>query len=157
MLYCSRMINFLIIIFAKYLVFVIPFLAIIFFLLQKKDIYKKILMMGSLIFPLAFILSKIASAIYYNPRPFVQYQFKPLLEHAADNGFPSDHALLSFTIAALVYIFDKKVGIMFGILGFVVGISRVLAGIHSPIDIIGSLLISVVSAYVVYKLLNKKY
>lgn len=92
--------------------------------------------------PLTFMVSRIASFFYYNPRPFALYNFKPFIPHAIDNGFPSDHALLSFAIAWVIFRFHKKLGIVLIIIGGAVGFSRVLSGIHSPIDILGSFFIS---------------
>lgn len=151
------MIETLIIIFAKYLIGVISLLAFFFFLFQKKDIKKKMIIFAGFILPVIFLISRIASLIYYNPRPFVLYNFKPLIQHAADNGFPSDHALLSFAIAFFVFVFNKKLGMILISLGFIVGFSRVMAGVHSPIDILGSFVISASVTCVVYIFLRRKY
>lgn len=146
----------LIIFSAKYLFVIIPLISVIYFLLQKKEIQKKMIILAALTFPLTFIVSRIASYCYYNPRPFALYNFEPLIPHAVDNGFPSDHALFSFAIAFLIFFFNKKFGIVLMILGFTVGSSRVLSGIHSPIDIIGSFVISSLVTFAVYSFYTKK-
>lgn len=84
---------------------------------------------------IAFILSRIASKLYYDPRPFVKDHIKPLISHAADNGFPSDHALLTMTLTAITYFYNKKIALVMLILTIIVGISRILAKVHSPLDI----------------------
>lgn len=143
------------VLFGKYLFIFIIFLGLIYLYKQKKDIQKKILLFSAICLPIAFIIAKIASTLYFDPRPFVTHHFTPLISHAANNGFPSDHSLISFAIASIVFVFNKKLGLLLFVLGLLVGFSRVYAGIHSPIDIIGSLAISVIVSYSVYRALQK--
>lgn len=84
---------------------------------------------------IAFILSRIASKLYYDPRPFVAEHVKPLIAHQTDNGFPSDHALLTGTLTAITYFYNKKIATAMLVLTVIVGIARVLAKVHSPLDI----------------------
>jgi len=74
------------------------------------------------------------------------------MKHVANNGFPSDHTLLATTIAMLVYIFDKKLGIFLLVVSFLVGASRVVSGVHHWLDINGSIIIALVIFW-----LTKKY
>ncbi|MBV9469545.1 MAG: phosphatase PAP2 family protein [Abitibacteriaceae bacterium] len=93
---------------------------------------------------LATILTKSAGALYFDPRPFT-HGVVPLIPHAADNGFPSDHTVLSVTTALLCYGVNKKVGA--GLLGLavLVGTSRVLVGINSPLDVVAGAVIGTVA------------
>lgn len=84
---------------------------------------------------IAFILSRIASHLYYDPRPFVAEHVKPLVPHAPDNGFPSDHALLTMTLTAITYFYSKKAAAGMLAVTVAVGVARILAKIHSPLDI----------------------
>lgn len=101
---------------------------------------------------IAFILSRIASKVYYDPRPFVTEHVKPLIAHAADNGFPSDHALLTMTLTAITYFYNKKLALSMLLLTVIVGISRILAKIHSPLDIGAGWLFGIVGAVAGYYL-----
>ncbi len=94
----------------------------------------------------SFLLSRLASAVYNNPRPFVEERFTPLVAHAADNGFPSDHALLAGWLAMIVFMLDRKLGMLFWVMAFAVGLSRVAAGVHHLEDIVGSAVIVLISA-----------
>ena len=71
------------------------------------------LVLASIALPLVFLTSRVASLLFENPRPFLEHDFVPLITHAADNGFPSDHALLVFAVASVVLTFNKQVGIGF--------------------------------------------
>ena len=99
---------------------------------------------------IAYILSLIASRLYFDPRPFVIEHVKPLIAHAADNGFPSDHALLTMTLTATTYFFNKRVALGMLSLSIIIGIARVLAKIHSPIDIGAGWLIGIIGAVASY-------
>jgi undecaprenyl-diphosphatase len=135
----------LIIFCAKYLfvaVVAIYFLAII----QASPKHRKALVLTFLIAGvIAVILDKLAGKLYYDPRPFVSHHLKPLISHSADNGFPSEHTVLSVTISTALIYYRRRLGaIAFG-LALVVGIGRVAAHIHSPIDIIGGILIGLIA------------
>ncbi len=135
--------NTVIIFFAKYLIGALLLTAGIFFFQQNQKVKRSALRFAVCSLPITFLLAKIASLFFYHSRPFVTGHFTPLIAHAADNGFPSDHALLSFAVAALIFSFNKKQGAMLFALGFIISFARVAAGVHSPIDIFGSFVISV--------------
>ncbi|HRN90621.1 MAG TPA: phosphatase PAP2 family protein [Candidatus Saccharibacteria bacterium] len=128
---------------AKYFI-VIPIIATIFVAWRfknRKDILKFILvvLVGGI---LSLILAKVASMLWYNPRPFVVGNFTPLIPHAADNGFPSDHVLLASFLGWTILRYSKKIGIGVLVVAAIIGISRVMAGVHHPIDVIGSFVVS---------------
>ena len=141
---------------AKYLYLLIVFAGLVFAGLRLRTKKKDIIWFAVISFPLILVIAKISGYFFYDPRPFVLHHFIPLVKHAADNGFPSDHALLSFAIASLIFAFNKKMGFVLFILSFLVGASRVYVGIHSPIDIIGSFVISVLITYLVFNFVLKK-
>lgn len=91
----------------------------------------------------AGILDKVSAKLYYDPRPFVSHHVTPLVQHAADNGFPSEHTLFTFTIAAALFFYRPKLSYAAAILSAAVGISRVAAHVHSPIDIIGGAIMGI--------------
>jgi undecaprenyl-diphosphatase len=99
---------------------------------------------------IAAVLDKITSKLYYDPRPFVTHHVQPLVSHAADNGFPSEHTLFSATLAAVIIFFRPKVGIAAFIIALVVGACRVAAHVHSPIDIAGGAVIGLAAGYLGY-------
>ena len=144
------MLNEIMILSAKYLYLLIVFTGVVYIGLRLKNKKKDIVWFAVFSMPLTLIIAKISGHFFYDPRPFVVHHFLPLVKHAADNGFPSDHALLSFAIASLVFVFNKKLGAAIFLIGALVGYSRVYVGIHSPLDIIGSFVISVAVALSVY-------
>jgi membrane-associated phospholipid phosphatase len=88
---------------------------------------------------MAEVFTQIGGAIYHDPRPFAVEHFHPLIAHAADNGFPSDHALLAAFLVACVILVRSWLAVpLVTMLGMLVDWARVGAGIHHPIDVIGS-------------------
>ncbi len=98
---------------------------------------------------LVYMLGILANHLYFDPRPFVVGHFTPLVPHAPNNGFPSDHALLVSALAAVGMFWNRWLGVVLWTLAIVVAISRVYVGVHHPIDVLGSMAfaISGVSAW----------
>jgi undecaprenyl-diphosphatase len=126
---------------AKYLLFVSTAIALVYFLKQSRSRQKEILIFALIFLPLSYIVAKIVSHFYFDPRPFVVRGFTPIIPHAQDNGFPSDHTLLGAAIAFAIFRFNKKLGLLLLYLTILVGVARVLSGVHHSIDIAGSIVI----------------
>lgn len=140
---------------AKYLIYIIIAITAVYVLMQEKKRRRDILIFAVIVLPFSYILAKLASLAYYDPRPFVVGPpaggFAPLIPHVADNGFPSDHTLLSSAIAMTIFPFSKKIGAILFALALVVGFSRVLAGVHHSVDILASAMIAMLVCYVTYR------
>lgn len=95
----------------------------------------------------ALIISRIAAKLYYDPRPFVSQHIKPLITHSADNGFPSDHALLGGTLGGVLFAYARRWGVAALVLAILVATGRVLVHVHSPIDVIAGITIGLVAAW----------
>jgi undecaprenyl-diphosphatase len=91
-------------------------------------------------------LMTLAGALYYDPRPFVVQHIHPLFTHAADNGFPSDHATLTMFIAVCVLFYSRLWGMVLVVNALLVGSARVLAHVHSPLDIAAGFAIGALAA-----------
>lgn len=135
---------------AKYLYLIVIIITFIWFLIQSKLKQKEVLILICICLPLIFIISLLASYVYYNPRPFVLGNFKSLIPHQADNGFPSRHVLLLSAISAVIFFFSRRISLLLWILTLFVGFSRVYAGVHHIIDVIGSILISIILVTLIY-------
>ena len=148
--------NSLIIFGAKYLYLVIALTALVYIWRQPKELRWKIALCTVIALPLTYVVAKISSLFYYDTRPFVVGNFTPLLPHANDNGFPSDHTLLSSAIAVSLFFFNRKLGIFLFVIAFLVGVARVFAGIHHFVDIVGSMVIAIVTTYIAFEYIFPK-
>lgn len=135
---------------AKYLYLVVVVISFVWFLNQPKFRKREVLITACICLFLIFVISKAAGHFYYNPRPFVAGNFEPLIAHSPDNGFPSHHMLLVSAVSAVIFLFNRRLSLVFWVLSVSVGFSRVYCGVHHLADIWGSILISVVSAAMTY-------
>jgi undecaprenyl-diphosphatase len=104
---------------------------------------------------IAVVLDKLVARLYYDPRPFVTHSVKPLVAHAADNGFPSEHTTFTMTLSAVLIFYRPKLAKLSFALALLVGIGRIAAHVHSPIDIVGGIAIGLIAGYLGYYLTPK--
>ncbi len=92
------------------------------------------------------------------PRPETVSAIRPLIDHLPDNSFPSGHGIFAgaSTIAAFFYTRRWLAWILL-ITGIIMILSRVLAGIHYPGDIIVGYILGIIGSSVIYRLKDKKY
>lgn len=78
---------------------------------------------------------KTGGALFAHARPFVVYGRSPLLPHAPDNAFPSDH--LAACGLAFAYLWPRSAPLAYVTLGCagLIAAARVLALLHWPIDV----------------------
>ena len=69
-----------------------------------------------------------------------------------DGAFPSMHTALAFAVSITIFLHDRKIGWYFLIGSLVVGLSRVLANVHYPADILGGAFLGTVTAVIVDKI-----
>lgn len=138
---------------AQYLIFLSIIIAAWFF--YKFPEKRKLAIFGFAALALTYIVAKIGSHFYYDPRPFVSGNFAPLVPHAADNGFPSDHMLLLSAIPAVIIYYSRRYAIALWIIAIIVGVSRIYVGVHHLIDIIGSVAIAIICTGIMHFVLRK--
>lgn len=147
----QHMIDLFFVVGARYVFLLSVIIAGVYFLKQPRSVQKRILIFACITLPLTFVIARVGGHFYDNPRPFVVGNFTPLIPHAPDNGFPSDHTLLVSAIASLVYAFNRRSGLVLWLIALYVAVSRVYVGVHHPIDVIGSMVIaSLVTAFAVF-------
>jgi undecaprenyl-diphosphatase len=138
---------------AKYFV-VIPILLALYVFIKLRTKRQRIefvvLVMGGGI--LSLLLAKVGSHFISDPRPFVVGHFKPLLPHGNDNGFPSDHALLTSFLGFALLRYSKKLGLIALLSAALIGAARMAAGIHHLEDIVGSFVITGISVLIAIEL-----
>ncbi len=137
---------------AKYLIYIDILMFLAFLFLARRRVRGRLIVMTVIAGVFAYVIARIAALLWYDPRPFVESGIVPLIAHAADNGFPSDHMLLAGTLASVVMFRNARLSIIFWLVAIAIGASRVLAHIHHSIDIIASAIIGIVSAYIAFEI-----
>jgi len=103
---------------------------------------------------LAKLIETGLNLLYPTPRPYEATPISPLLRMpipGSDASFPSGHTSAAAAFAATVFLKYKKLGIIFLILAVLIGTARVIGGVHYPIDILGGVLVGILSALFVSK------
>jgi undecaprenyl-diphosphatase len=90
------------------------------------------------------LATRVLPLILAHPRPFVVLHLVPLLPHAAESSFPSDHTMLGAASAAPLVWRRWRVGLPLLVLTLLVGAARVAAALHWPSDIVGTTLVALV-------------
>lgn len=87
---------------------------------------------------LALAIGKVISELVDRARPFVAdpHGVHLFAAHAADPGFPSDHATAAFAIAVAILVRKRAWGIVALVLAAVLSVGRVALGVHYPSDVI---------------------
>lgn len=94
-----------------------------------------------------FIFVTIIRYFYHNPRPFMALEnVNSLISHEATSSFPSGHASFYFALATGVYLYNKKLGYIYLGLAVLMGVARVFAGVHWPLDILAGAILGMVTA-----------
>jgi len=81
---------------------------------------------------------------------------KLLLKHIPDASFPSDHATVSIAfLCGLFLAWYKKIGYWFFTFVILMNLSRVIAWVHWPLDIIAWALVWIIWSIWTFKILSK--
>ena len=100
-----------------------------------------------------FVVTEIIRFFYHRPRPFLTYQLYPLISKN-EWSFPSGHSAFFFAMATTIYLYDKKWGTWFFIAALIMSIGRIVAGAHYPSDILGGMIVGVLTAYAIFHFIN---
>jgi undecaprenyl-diphosphatase len=87
---------------------------------------------------LALAIGKLISELVDRARPFVvePHGVHLFSGHAADPGFPSDHATAAFAIAVAILLRKRSWGIVALAAATVLSLGRVALGVHYPSDVL---------------------
>lgn len=149
----SRLLDNLMVFGSTYLIYLI--ILFIFILGLKGGIReKKACLLILLGIPIAVLLIKGIHLFFYESRPFVAFQFPPLITEKLDASFPSRHATIASVMAFVFTYFKSKWSALLLLAALFVGISRVYVGVHYPLDIIGGFTVGIIS--IIISLQGKK-
>lgn len=106
----------------------------------------------------SLVVGKLMSLLYQPAvaRPFIALGVQPGAAYIDNPGFPSDHALLATATVLALYMVtrNKKLAGAMTLLVVVMCIGRVVALVHTPLDVVGGV-IAGLAGYFWYKKLTK--
>jgi len=151
----SQLFDGVIVFLASYLAYIliIAYLAFVFFSqYQRREKLQILFITGISVIVARFGVAELIRLFYQRPRPFSVLDNVQQLLTSNEWSFPSGHATFFFALATAVYLYNKKWGIGFFIATILITVSRVIAGIHYPSDIIAGAVIGIAVAYTVFYL-----
>lgn len=85
----------------------------------------------------AFVIYVILNlGLPFRPRPETVLTIRPLMDHLPDNSFPSGHAIFAGASILGAFLYTRAwIAWVLLVTGLLMVFSRVLAGIHYPLDI----------------------
>lgn len=136
----------------------IPFFLFFYSLLTKNNLLKEKSIYVIQSAALALIIATAVKYIVNRPRPFVTYPFIQKVTSGGSPSFPSGHTSDAFTLAAsLSFAFPKWYVIVPSFAwAAAVGYSRMELGVHYPSDVLASVMIAILSAFVCFKLKKRR-
>jgi undecaprenyl-diphosphatase len=149
--------DFLIIVFAKYLIYVMALALAAYWLLTPRSSKVELALVTLAALPLAFALARIAGLFYSHNQPFATLHFAPLIPHAVDNAFPSDHSALAGALAGVASLYNRALGILMWVLAIAVAVGRVLAGLHYPVDATAGLVLGGLAAAIAFYCIHRYF
>ena len=100
----------------------------------------------------AWLIAFFIKDFFPTVRPFLVNGGAPgTLTVPHDGAFPSQHAALAFSLGVTVFMHDRKVGWIYLVSAVAIGVARVLANVHYPVDVLGGALLGALVAVIVEK------
>jgi len=99
----------------------------------------------------AWVLSWTIKHTYPFPRPFIALDdVIKLINHGGLDSFPSGHATFFSAIVTALYFYHKKIALFYALGALLIGIARIVAGVHWPLDIVVGYALGAAAAVFVY-------
>ena len=113
---------------------------------QKFEVYSRMLVAGLT----AYLIAKLLAAVWQpsTERPFETLRVDPGASYLNNPGFPSDHSLFVWVIVYAVWfaVPRKWLVLSLAVMALLVCVGRVLALVHTPLDVIGGFAVASVAA-----------
>lgn len=130
--------------------------AALFLIFQNKNMLKRegfTIAVALIIFSVLGLL--ILKPIIARPRPFIAQGVDILIKEPMGFSFPSGHTGSSFAAASVIYFYNKKRCLLALILATLIAFSRMYLFVHYPSDIVGGLILGIISSRIAIKITNE--
>lgn len=120
---------------------------------------RSLLLLAHIIIPvfIALTYTEVLKTLFQAPRPWESVNdVRLLFEYGGLDSFPSGHATTYGALALSVFFYNKRIGVVFGFIAFFISLSRVIVGIHWPIDIVAGFVIGCAVTYLYYLHIQRK-
>ncbi|MCX6756516.1 MAG: phosphatase PAP2 family protein [Candidatus Nomurabacteria bacterium] len=135
-----------------YLIIIILIIWSLFFVKKNKKVFDFSLIAFSGV--LSWFAAHFLKITMMIPRPYLTENIVPLFR---DSGysFPSEHAAVCASLALSGYFMHKHLGYALMFFALLIGLSRIVIGVHYPIDVVAGYCVGVLFTSLVFKFLKK--
>lgn len=134
---------------------ILPLLMYVFYPLQiialwvTKGIYDEQFLRFTFI-PLGLLIFVTILRIIVNAqRPYEKFNYEPAVKkNTKGKSFPSRHTACAFIIAMAFLYIQVELGVVMLIIATLIGITRVLAGVHFIRDVVSGALLGIITGYI---------
>jgi len=146
-------VDYLGIFFAKYLVYLMLVLLVL--LTIRSRLHWRIIVasLGSAV--IARGVTGVIRLIHFRERPFNFDHVNLIISKSSEASFPSGHASFAFGLATIVFLHNRKLGVVFLVMASLVSLGRVFVGIHWPLDVLGGAFVGIITGCLVNKVFKK--
>lgn len=139
---------------ADYLGYILIFVLLLFLLKNYKKYWPMVAVALAAAVLSRFVIAELIRFFWHRPRPFIVLadHINLLINQKPEPSFPSGHAAFFFGLAAAVYFYNKKLGTVFLVAGFLISISRVFVGAHWPSDVLAGAAVGIFCGWLIFKI-----
>ena len=137
--------------FADYLAYILA-VALFLFLAWNFRKYQKMVVLALGAGVLSRGITEAIRFLWDRPRPYIENHVHLLINKVNAASFPSAHAAFFFGISLILYLYNKKAGLVFFGASILIAIARVFVAVHYPSDILAGISVGIISAIVIIKI-----
>lgn len=138
---------------AQYMPIVLT-LGLIYLWIVKEKSTRNIILYAVYAAIIGLAINMIIGMFYFHPRPFMIPIGTVLFQYPAESSFPSDHTTMMVSLSLMLIYFKetRNIGLVFLGLSLIGGFARIFSGVHFPLDILGSVVVSIFSTLLIYSM-----
>lgn len=145
---------------ADYLAYLLVIASVISLLLWKTDwVTKKSALLAAVLSTVISrgIFVELIRIVYPHPRPSVTLSSVLQLLTETSSSFPSGHAAFFFALSSVTYHYNRKLGLIVFTASVMMGLARIIAGVHYPLDILGGAILGLCIGFITSLVVDKFY
>ena len=138
----------LVVFFARYYTVLMPVGVLLYLQFNRGPLSFRHLVFSQLaaLFAARGIVTELIRLFYRRKRPFLAHRVKQLIKKYSEASFPSGHTISIMAMGIVLAHFEPGLGWFVVSSGLVVGLARIVAGVHYPLDVLAGIILSWPSA-----------
>lgn len=120
------------------------------FLIYKSFMKGRVFVVYTSTIIFSWFLAFVLKLIFQIERPFIELSLTPLF-YETGYSFPSEHMAFLSAFSLVFYKINRKIGIVLFVFTLLVGISRMVIGVHYTLDVAAGWVLGVLTVFAVLK------